>query len=136
MRKRRRKPFRRYFTVAEANALLPELSVKLLRLQAMLQRLREEYEEKENELFQRAQSNGKLPEWEPSTIAPEIHKAVDELHQMGVLLRDIEQGIVDFPHLREGREVLLCWRLGEKRVEYYHELDASFRERKPLWEDE
>jgi hypothetical protein len=135
MRKRRRKPFQRYFTVAEANALLPDLSIKLLRLQAMLQRLREEYAEKEAELFQRAQRNGKLPTWESSPIAPEIHKAVDELHKMGVLLRDIEQGIVDFPHLREGREVLLCWRLGEKRVQYYHELDTGFRDRKPLWEE-
>ena len=136
MRKRRRKPFQRYFTVAEANALVPDLSIKLLRLQAMLRRLREEYSEKETELFQRAQTNGKHPEWEASEIAPEIHKAVDELHSMGVLLRDIEQGIVDFPHLRDGREVLLCWRLGEKRVQYYHELDTGFHERKPLWEDE
>ena len=136
MRKRRRKPFRRYFTVAEANALLPELRVKLLRLQAMLRRLREDYTEKETELFQRAQTNGKHPEWETSKIAPEIHKAVDELHKMGILLRDIEQGIVDFPHMREGREVLLCWRLGEQRVQYYHELDTGFRERKPLWEGE
>jgi len=136
MRKRRRKPFQRYFTVAEANALLPDLSIKLLRLQGMLQRLREEYAEREAELFQRAQTNGKHPEWESSTIAPEIHKAVDELHKMGVLLRDIEQGIVDFPHVREGREVLLCWRLGEARVQYYHELDTGFRERKPLWENE
>lgn len=136
MRKRRQKPFRRYFTVAEANALLPELSVKLLRLQAMLRRLREDYAEKETELFQRAQTNGKHPEWEPSVIAPEIHKAVDELHKLGILLRDIEQGIVDFPHMREGREVLLCWRLGEQRVQYYHELDTGFRERKPLWEGE
>jgi len=135
MRKRRRKPFQRYFTIAEANALLPDLSIKLLRLQAMLQRLREEYAEKEAELLQRAQRNGKLPKWESSPIAPEIHKAVDELHKMGVLLRDIEQGIVDFPHLREGREVLLCWRLGEQRIEYYHELDTGFRERKPLWEE-
>jgi hypothetical protein len=102
MRKRRRKPFQRYFTVAEANALVPDLSIKLLRLQAMLRRLREEYGEKETELFQRAQTNGKHPEWEASEIAPEIHKAVDELHSMGVLLRDIEQGIVDFPHLRDG----------------------------------
>lgn len=136
MRKRRRKPFQRYFTVAEANALLPELSVKLLRLQAMLRRLREDYAEKETELFQRAQTNGKHPEWEASGIASEIHKAVDELHKIGIVLRDIEQGIVDFPHLREGREVLLCWRLGEQRVQYYHELDTGFRERKPLWEND
>ncbi|MCS7272844.1 MAG: DUF2203 domain-containing protein [Fimbriimonadales bacterium] len=135
MRKRRRKPFLRYFTVAEANALLPELRVKLLRLQAMLQRLREEYGEKAAELLRIASTNGKYPEWSESSVAREIHRAVEELHAMGVLLRDIEQGIVDFPHLRNGREVLLCWRLGEERVEYYHELDTSFRMRKPLWED-
>ncbi|MDW8106261.1 MAG: DUF2203 domain-containing protein [Armatimonadota bacterium] len=135
MRKRRRKPFLRYFTVAEANALLPELRVKLLRLQAMLQRLREEYGERASELLRIASANGKHPEWSESSVAREIHKAVDELHQMGVLLRDIDQGIVDFPHLRNGREVLLCWRLGEERVEYYHELDTGFRARKPLWED-
>ncbi|MFN3690233.1 MAG: DUF2203 domain-containing protein, partial [Fimbriimonadales bacterium] len=120
MRKRRRKPFQRYFTVSEANALLPALRVKLLRLQAMLQRLREEYREKEQELLMRERTNGKHPEWGESSIAREIHKAVDELHQMGVLLRDIDQGIVDFPHLRDGREVMLCWRLGEERVQYYH----------------
>ncbi|MFN7016546.1 MAG: DUF2203 domain-containing protein [Fimbriimonadales bacterium] len=135
MRKRRRKPFQRYFTVSEANALLPELRVKLLRLQAMLQRLREEYGEKETDLLKRERTNGKHPEWGESSIAREIHKAVDELHQMGVYLRDIDQGIVDFPHLRDGREVMLCWRLGEERVQYYHELDAGFRGRKPLWED-
>ncbi|MCS7189998.1 MAG: DUF2203 domain-containing protein [Fimbriimonadales bacterium] len=135
MRKRRRKPFQRYFTVSEANALLPELRVKLLRLQAMLQRLREEYGEKELELLRLERSNGKHPEWGESSVAHEIHKAVDELHKMGILLKDIDEGIVDFPHLREGREVMLCWRLGEERVQYYHELDTGFRGRKPLWED-
>jgi hypothetical protein len=135
MRKRRRKPFQRYFTVAEANALLPELRVKLLRLQAMLQRLREEYAEKELELLKLERTNGKHPEWEGSSVAREIHKAVDELHKMGILIKDIDEGIVDFPHLRDGREVMLCWRLGEDRVQYYHELDTGFRGRKPLWED-
>ncbi|GBC91283.1 hypothetical protein HRbin14_02047 [bacterium HR14] len=135
MPKRKRKPFRRYFTVAEANALLPELQVKLLRLQAMMARLREEYAEKQAELFQIAQRNGKYPNWEPSTIAQEVHRAVDELHAMGVVIKDIDEGIVDFPHLREGREVFLCWKLGEDRVRYYHELDAGFRSRKRLNEE-
>ncbi len=135
MRKRHRKPFQRYFTVGEANALLPELRVKLLRLQAMLQRLREEYHEKELELLKLERTNGKHPEWGESSVAREIHKAVDELHQMGVYLKDIDQGIVDFPHIREGREVMLCWQLGEERVQYYHELDTGFRGRKPIWED-
>lgn len=135
MRKRRRKPFQRYFTVGEANALLPELRVKLLRLQAMLQRLREEYGEKELELLKLERANGKHPEWGESSVAREIHKAVDELHKMGILIKDIDEGIVDFPHIRDGREVMLCWRLGEERVQYYHELDTGFRGRKPIWED-
>ncbi len=136
MRRRKRKPFVRYFTLAEANALLPELRVKLLRLQAMLARLREEYSEKQEELFRLSLSNGKLPEWEPSTIAQELHKAVDELHAMGVLLKDIDEGIVDFPHIMDGREVFLCWKMGEDRIRYYHELDKGFNARRRLQQEE
>lgn len=135
MPKRKRKSFARYFTVAEANALLPELRVKLLRLQAMLARLREEYSEKQEQLFRLSIRNGKHPEWEPSTIAQELHKAVDELHGMGVLLKDIDQGIVDFPHILEGREVFLCWKMGEDRIRYYHEIDKGFNARRRLQEE-
>lgn len=135
MRRRKRKPFRRYFTLAEANALLPELQVKLLRLQAMMARLREEYAEKQAELFQIAMRNGKHPNWGPSTIAQEVHRAVDELHEMGVVVRDIDEGIIDFPHWRDGEEVFLCWKLGEDRVRYYHEYGKGFASRKRLTED-
>jgi hypothetical protein len=134
MRRRRRKAFQRYFTVAEANALIPELQKQILRLQAMLERLREEYGEKAQQVFQLTQRNGFPPRWEPSSIADAVHKAVEELHQLGVILRDVEHGIVDFPHLRDRREVFLCWKLGEERVRYWHELDAGFDARKPLTE--
>ncbi|MCS7065993.1 MAG: DUF2203 domain-containing protein [Fimbriimonadales bacterium] len=134
MRRRRRKPFQRYFTVSEANALIPELQKRILRLQALLNRLREEYREKEQLVAYREQRNGLAPEWEPSTVAEAIHKAVDELHALGVILRDVDNGIVDFPHLRDGQEVFLCWRLGEERVRYWHELDKGFNARKPLTE--
>ncbi len=133
--RRRRKPFRRYFTVAEANALIPELQKQLLRLQAMLERLREEFGEQAQQVVRLEQRNGHPPDWEPSPIAEAIHKAVDELHALGVILRDVEHGIVDFPHLRDGREVFLCWRLGEERVRYWHELDTGFSARKPLTEE-
>jgi len=135
MKKRRRKPFQRYFTVAEANALIPELQKQILRLQAMLERLREEYNEKAQQVFLREQRNGQPPVWEPSPVAEAIHQAVDELHALGVILRDVEHGIVDFPHLRNGREVFLCWRLGEERIRYWHEPDTSFNARKPLMEE-
>ncbi|MCS7064693.1 MAG: DUF2203 domain-containing protein [Fimbriimonadales bacterium] len=135
MSRRRRKPFQRYFTVAEANALVPELQKQILRLQAMLSRLREEHGEKAQQVLSLEQRNGRPPEWEPSPLVEAIHKAVEELHALGVVLRDVEDGIVDFPHLRNGREVFLCWKLGEERIRYWHELDTGFNARKPLTEE-
>lgn len=57
---------------------------------------------------------------------------VEYLASRGVLLRDPETGLVDFPAEREGRRVLLCWRLGEDEVAWYHEEHGSFSGRRPL----
>jgi len=54
------------------------------------------------------------------------------LAEQGILLRDPESGLVDFPSEREGRRVLLCWRLGEDDVAWYHEADVGYGSRKPL----
>lgn len=54
---------------------------------------------------------------------------VAELDELGVELKDPSVGLIDFPSLRDGRIVYLCWKLGEPRVEYWHELDAGFRGR-------
>jgi hypothetical protein len=115
--------------------LIPELQKQILRLQAMLERLREEYGEKAQQVFRLERRNGHPPEWESSSVAEAVHDAVEELHALGVILRDVEHGIVDFPHLRDGREVFLCWKLGEERISYWHELDSGFNARKPLTED-
>lgn len=55
-----------------------------------------------------------------------------ELDQIGVLLKGEADGLVDFPSLREGKIVFLCWKLGEPLVEHWHEIEAGFRGRKPL----
>ena len=57
---------------------------------------------------------------------------VDELHLVGVELKDFEKGLVDFPAACAGREVLLCWQRGEKRVAHFHELDAGYADRQPV----
>jgi hypothetical protein len=51
---------------------------------------------------------------------------------MGCLLRDIDLGIVDFPSIHDGKEVYLCWKLGEESVGFWHEVDAGFAARKPI----
>ncbi len=62
-----------------------------------------------------------------------LAEPVDELITLGVQLRDYERGLIDFPSLREGRVVLLCWQLGEgERLEWWHDTEAGFAGRQPL----
>jgi hypothetical protein len=59
-------------------------------------------------------------------------KAADEIHALGGVPKGIEEGLVDFPHLREGRVVNLCWKYGEARIRFWHGMDEGFAGRKPL----
>ena len=61
-----------------------------------------------------------------------IARCVAGIEALGAQVKDIEQGLVDFPALRDGEEVLLCWRVGEDAIEYWHGADEGFAGRKPL----
>ncbi len=127
------------FTVEEANELIP-------RLTALLQRLRElrtEGEELQAQLVAeeaKVQGNGHdLPEAHLAEVHRRLGRLMDaaaaivrEIHGFGCELKDIDMGLVDFPALREGRRVYLCWRLGEPRLMYWHDIDAGFAGRQPL----
>jgi hypothetical protein len=73
---------------------------------------------------------------EIEAAAKQINSLVDKVQGMGVELKDMEIGLVDFRTIREGREVYLCWKLGEESVSYWHELDTGYAGRKPLGMDE
>jgi len=64
--------------------------------------------------------------------ATELARAVDALQDLGVLVKDLDSGLVDFPSVRDGEEVLLCWRLGEDEVAFWHGYDDGFAGRRPL----
>lgn len=55
-----------------------------------------------------------------------------DIADLGIQVKDLDSGLVDFPHLREGEEVFLCWKLGEDTISYWHELDTGFSGRKLL----
>jgi hypothetical protein len=61
-----------------------------------------------------------------------IKQAVEQIQEIGCVLKDLDEGLVDFPALLNGNEVYLCWRLGEERIGYWHGLDEGFAGRKPL----
>jgi hypothetical protein len=61
-----------------------------------------------------------------------LGSCIDELHAVGVELKDFEQGLVDFPALHQEREIHLCWKRGEKKITYWHELEAGFAGRQSV----
>jgi hypothetical protein len=67
-------------------------------------------------------------------IVDQMAAAVARIDALGITLRDIERGLIDFPALVEGRPVWLCWQLGETDVAFWHEFDSGFGSRRPLIE--
>jgi hypothetical protein len=61
-----------------------------------------------------------------------VVRAVEELEGLGVLVKDLDRGLVDFPSLRDGEEVLLCWQVGEDEIAFWHGLDEGFAGRKSV----
>lgn len=119
----------RRFTVDEANAMLPELRDWLARMREARQvMLRSGERVKES-----VTGNGGGPEGQEYTDAARtLKEGVERLSGEGIILRDVETGLVDFPAERDGRLILLCWRLGEDSVSYWHDPDTGFPGRRPL----
>jgi hypothetical protein len=127
---------RRYFTVEEARALVPRLRGLLIALQAEKRELDQLLGELRR-LAPLAFLNGhgaplERIEQRVAELTRSIREKVRVIHQLGVEVKDLDMGIVDFPSLRDGREVYLCWRVDEPTVAYWHDLDAGFRGRQPL----
>lgn len=129
-----------WFTLEEANALLPRLS-EILAQTREAKAKHDELEELVEGYAERTSSNGHVVEKELNEARQELAQAnaevkslIEKVHEMGCELKDIEQGLVDFRAEREGREVYLCWRLGEPDIQWWHELDAGFAGRQRLEE--
>lgn len=128
----------RHFSVEEANQLLPRLRELLTKAQPLKQEL-DHVRGELRRLLERAQGNGHAAEAAVAAVnqrgeelAGELRSLVQETAALGCQLRDLDLGLVDFPALRAGREILLCWRLGEERVAFWHDLEAGYAGRKPL----
>ena len=119
----------RLFTTEDADGELDELRTRLPRLREARQRLIASSER----ITSAVQIDGGGVEGSGWFRAQEELKAeLLWLADRGILLRDPETGLVDFPAEMDGRRVFLCWRLGEDRVAWYHEQQAGFTGRQPL----
>jgi hypothetical protein len=129
------------FTLDEANALLPQVRERLRTIQERaelvveLQERLESFREQKRRGAHAVEGEAHLVRkvlGEAERIGAELRAAVAALLALGCELKDVRTGLVDFPALREGRTVYLCWRLGEDEIRYWHELDAGFGGRQPL----
>lgn len=128
-----------FFDIDAANEALVEVGPLLATLadqRAELIRLRD------RTLAAHASASGGGPDLEPEEaqrirlrmqgIVDQMAAAVAQIDTLGITLRDIERGLIDFPALASGRQVWLCWELGEEKVGFWHELETGFGSRRPL----
>ena len=121
----------RHFTREEANALLPQLTSLLTQLREARDELTDT--EAHEVLAEAAPTNGGGEEGRQVGVAfLEVRRLLETVEQAGIVLRDIDRGLVDFPALMDGREVYLCWELGEDEVGYWHDLEGGYGGREPL----
>ena len=131
----------RTFTPSEANSALEQvrpLAERMVELRARLAEL----ESEQRDVVRLVAGNGhgaavgeaRTPEF--NRLAGELEDCVTALSELGVQIKDVESGLLDFPAVREGDDVLLCWRVGEPAVEWWHGLDDGFAGRRPVdWGD-
>jgi hypothetical protein len=128
------------FTLHEAQTLLPVVEALLLRAQAAGARAGE-LESEMQELSQRIFMTGGMHvnvakaakrRADREKALQEARDTLAELDEIGVQVKDLEQGLLDFPCVMDGKTVLLCWKLGEKEIGYWHSTEDGFAGRKPL----
>jgi|SRR5256885_11807448 len=122
------------FSVEEANALIPMVRGILLKIQRAYKRVVSFQDAAKYAAEGAEQGGGGMLEG-PAYVAIliEVSSLTGELETLGVQLKDYARGLIDFPSLRDGRVILLCWQLGEgDQLEWWHDVEAGFAGRQPL----
>jgi hypothetical protein len=129
----------RYFTAEEANELLPTVRSIVERMVAHRRSLALATVRHARIAATIATNGGGVRPGEVDRLheemeaeAAEVVRCVEELQALGILVKDLDEGLVDFPALRGEEEVLLCWRLGEDEVAFWHSVEDGFAGRRPL----
>jgi hypothetical protein len=135
-----KKSGKKYFTATEANAMLPLVRAIVKDITT----LAEELSERQQRLVRVRERGEQTPaheeEWKNVQEEMEhgqerLEEYVHELNNLGIQLKDYFVGLIDFPCMMAGREVLLCWKQGEPEVGFWHEVDAGFAGRQKLVPD-
>ena len=130
---------RKLFTLEEASALIPWLEQILKELGLLYTELKIA-QANYQDLSRRRNNNGHSSSEEEiesahdnvNRITSDINSGMESISSEGILLRHLESGLVDFPSIRDGKEIYLCWLLGEKDIGFWHEVNVGYSSRRPL----
>jgi hypothetical protein len=129
----------RNFTPDEANELLPVVRLLVERMVEAKVALDAAQAEADEVATRISGNGGGLPPAQLAEVSAEVDRraaelagVLEQIQELGVVVKDLDTGLVDFPSVREGRNVLLCWRLGEDEVAFWHGYDDGFAGRRPL----
>lgn len=122
----------RYFTLEEANAILPELEPLVGRLLELRARVSHQSREISGLLSDLHNDVGGPEASQLVVEFQEIETLASRIQSYGCVLKSLESGLLDFLCERDGRDVYLCWRYGEPSIQYYHELHTGFQGRKAV----
>src|SRR5579871_5607533 len=124
--------FQKHFTIEEARALLPELRG----IFRDAHRRRDLVQRTDSDLGKKLKKTGADVGGEKVSglimDMVQLNEQLRRIQNMGVQIKDFERGLVDFPHIRDGREVFLCWELEEDDIDFWHDLDTGYSGREPL----
>ncbi len=123
--------FQKHYTREEARELLPDIRRWLERINQLRQTL-EKCEKRLSSLMANGADVGgpTVNQW--IRFHAELLAVVGEFRRREIQIKDLDRGLIDFPAIRDGKEVFLCWEDGEEDIEYWHDLDAGYAGREKL----
>ena len=124
--------YKKHFTVEEARELLPELRRIFKDAHARRERARRADDNLGRLIRKTGADIGGQPVTDLLMDLQQMNAQLERVQKLGVQIKDFDRGLVDFPHLREGREVFLCWELDEDDIEFWHDVDAGYAGRERL----
>jgi hypothetical protein len=125
-------PSKKLFTLDEANAYVPQLLDLVPKIQKLSVSLNNDFSDIKNARDKAKWNGGSDQGVDYLNAVLKYNDLMRKIEEMGCEVKGIHEGLIDFPSLREGREVYLCWRMPEKKILFWHDLNAGFSGRKPI----
>lgn len=123
---------KRYFTLEEANAALGEIRPLVAYMLELRQSILDHQPELEPVLQKVAGNGGGAIATQVVRDFERLQEVLRQIEQIGVELKDVNTGLLDFRSYKDGREIYLCWKYGEEAIGFWHEIDAGFAGRQPI----